>query len=285
MEDKTFDKIVAVAGSPGLYFVVGQRPNGLILEEVGNPAHKFATSARQKVSVLADITMFTEDDDTKLGDVFIAAKALTDKGEKLPSKKDDDKAVKAGFEKVLPKYDKDRVYTSDMKKMFGWFHILKDNFDFSLINKVEETEAEADVKAGDVKKTKAKKKASGSGVATALAVIAGAAAAVVAGGVYLYGKNGAKNRTTIKSWALRAKADVIDAVQKTEDLTQEKYHKTVDAVMGKYQKAQDNKKKDLADLASDLKDHWKEIAKQVSSAKKKVSTTAKKSVKKLTAKK
>lgn len=157
MENKTFDKIVAVAGSPGLYFVVGQRPNGLILEELGNPSHKFATSARQKVSVLADVAMFTEEEDVKLGDILIAAKALEDKGETIPSKKDDESAIKKGFEKVLPTYDKDRVYTSDMKKMFGWYHILKDNFDFTKINEVEKEEADDD-KATDVKKTTAKKK-------------------------------------------------------------------------------------------------------------------------------
>lgn len=140
MENQDFDKIVAVAGKPGLYFVIGQRANGLIIQDVSDANKKFATSARQKVSVLADIAMFTEEEDVKLGDVFLAAKAIEDKGDSLPSKKDADQLVKAGFEKVLPNYDKDRVYTSDMKKMFGWYHLLKDNFDFANINKPEENE-------------------------------------------------------------------------------------------------------------------------------------------------
>lgn len=152
MEKMEFDKIVALAGAPGLYFVIGQRPNGLILEEVGNPSRKFATSARQKVSVLADIAMFTEDEDVKLGDVFLAAKALEEKGEKLPAKKDDEKNIIAAFGKVLPDYDKERVYISDMKKMFGWFHILNGNFDFSLIN--EQTDEEAEGAVSTEKKTK-----------------------------------------------------------------------------------------------------------------------------------
>jgi len=157
MEKMEFDKIVAVAGSPGLYYVIGQRPNGLILQEVGNPSRKFATGARQKVSVLADIAMFTEEEDVKLGDVFIAAKAIVDKGDTLPSKKDDEKLIKAGFEKVLPNYDKERVYTSDMKKMFGWFHTLNGNFDFSKINETPEEEEEGS-KSTEKKTTKAKKK-------------------------------------------------------------------------------------------------------------------------------
>lgn len=160
MENKAFDKIVALAGSPGLYFVIGQRPNGLILEEIGNPSRKFATSPRQKVSVLADIAMFTDDEDVKLGEIFISAKALTEKGTDIPTKKDDDATIAAAFEKVLPNYDKERVSSADMKKMFGWFHILNGNFDFAEINKVEETEKEdvnADKKATTVKKKTAPK--------------------------------------------------------------------------------------------------------------------------------
>ncbi len=150
-----FDKIVAVAGSPGLYFVIGQRPNGLILQEVGNPSRKFATSARQRVSVLSDITMFTEDEDIKLGDVFLATKAVEDGGGSIPQKKDNEKTIKEAFGKVVPNYDKERVYTSDMKKMFGWYHTLKGNFDFEKINAPEEEE-KTDSK--DSKKAPAAKK-------------------------------------------------------------------------------------------------------------------------------
>lgn len=157
MENQDFDKIVAVAGKPGLYFVVGQRPNGLIIQDVTDESKKIATSARQKVSVLSDIAMFTEKEDVKLGDIFLAAKALDDKGEELPAKGADNDAIKAGFEKVLPNYDKDRVYTSDMKKMFGWYHLLKGNFDFENINKVDEEDAK-DSKSTS-KTTKAKPKA------------------------------------------------------------------------------------------------------------------------------
>ena len=153
MEKQSFDKIVAVAGKPGLYFVVGQRSNGLILQDVANPAKKFATSARQKVSVLADIAMFTEKEDVNLGQVFLAAKAAEEKGESLPNRKDEENAIKAGFEKVLPDYDKDRVYTSDMKKMFGWYHLLKGNFDFNNINMDSEEES-VESKGKDTKSKK-----------------------------------------------------------------------------------------------------------------------------------
>jgi hypothetical protein len=158
MENEDFDKIVAVAGKPGLYFVVGQRPNGLIIQDVTDKSKKIATSARQKVSVLSDIAMFTEKEDVKLGDVFLAAKALEDKGETLPAKNADNNAIKSGFEKVLPDYDKDRVYTSDMKKMFGWYHLLKGNFDFSNINKEEEEDSKDSKVNAKSNKTKPKAK-------------------------------------------------------------------------------------------------------------------------------
>ena len=155
MENKTFDKIVALAGAPGLYFVVGQRPNGLILEEIGNPTRKFATSARQKVSVLADIAMFTEDEDVKLGEILLSAKKLEDNGTSIPNKKDAEENIIEVFGKVLTNYDKERVRVSDMKKLFSWYHILKGNFDFNLINKVDEENKEEI--ATDGKKTKVSK--------------------------------------------------------------------------------------------------------------------------------
>jgi len=138
-----FEKIVSVSGMPGLYQVIGQRANGLILEEIGNSAKKFATSARQKVSVLSDIAMFTDEDDVKLSEILLSTAALDKKGDEIPTKKDDDKKIMEAFEKVLPKYDKERVYTSDMKKLFGWYHILKGTFDFATLKQSDKEKEEA----------------------------------------------------------------------------------------------------------------------------------------------
>ncbi len=152
-----FDKIVAVSGMPGLYHVIGQRPNGLILEQLGNESKKFATSARQKVSVLADIAMFTEDEDVKLSKILQAAKALEEKGELIPDKKEDNPAVIKAFAKVLPGYSKEKVYISDMKKLFGWYHELKAYLDFDKLD--EKTEEKSDIAetTGKTKDAKIKK--------------------------------------------------------------------------------------------------------------------------------
>ncbi len=152
-----FEKIVAVAGMPGLYHVIGQRPNGLVLEQIGNASKKFATSARQKVSVLSDIAMFTDGEDVKLAEILLSAEALTKKGTTLPGKKDDDKAIIEAFGKVLPNYDKERVYVSDMKKMFGWFHELNGNIDFEILKEKKEDTETKDSKETKTKETKAKK--------------------------------------------------------------------------------------------------------------------------------
>lgn len=110
-----------------------------------------------------------------------------------------------------------------------------------------------------VQKTSAAKKA-----AVALG-IAGITAAAIAGGYFLYGKDGAKNRKKVKSWALRTKAEVMDKLEKTKDLTQEKFQQIVDDASTKYGKGVSPE--DLAAYAKSLKKHWKDIKNEVTGTK------------------
>jgi uncharacterized protein HemX len=130
------------------------------------------------------------------------------------------------------------------------------------------------------KKKAAPKKESGIGAGSVLA-LAGAAMAAIAGGVYFYGKNSAKNKRELKSWMLRAKADILDKVGKAKDMKEEKYAEVVDVVMKKYQKAKDIKNTEIAELATELKSHWKEIAKHAGASVKETKSTVKKAVKKI----
>lgn len=91
--------------------------------------------------------------------------------------------------------------------------------------------------------------------------IAGLAAAGIAGAYFLYGKDGAKNRKKVKSWALRTKADVMDKIEKTKDLTQENFHTIVDAAAAKYAKTVSPE--DVAAYTKSLKKHWKDIKNDV----------------------
>lgn len=113
------------------------------------------------------------------------------------------------------------------------------------------------------------------------------AAAVAAAGTYfLYGsKNAAKNRKTVKSWALKAKAEVLEALEKAENMTEEQYHNLVDGVVMAYGKVQNMSKKELKDFEKEMKDHWNKIAKagktKAKAAKKATKKVAKKAAKKV----
>lgn len=80
-------------------------------------------ASNAKVSTLTEISMFTEDEDIALADVFTKIYAHTE-GKAAISHKESAENIKAEFAAVLPEYDRDRVHVSDMKKCFSWFNIL-----------------------------------------------------------------------------------------------------------------------------------------------------------------
>ncbi len=137
--------VVSVTGMPGLHKVIGQNKSGLILESLVDNK-KFATNVRQRVSVLADISMFTEDGEVRLSEVLLSLKKLDDEGTAIPSSKADNDEVRAFKSKVLPNYDREKVYTSDMKKLFTWYSMLKSSLDFDSLNKSDDTEETTEVK-------------------------------------------------------------------------------------------------------------------------------------------
>lgn len=115
--------IVAVSGRPGLFKLVGQNKVGYILE--GLDAQKLkvvANITNTKLASLEDITVYGEDEEIKLVDVFtkISAKGTT------PDGKADTATLRAYFNEVAPGHDEDKVYASDMKKIIGWYNIIKD---------------------------------------------------------------------------------------------------------------------------------------------------------------
>lgn len=115
--------IVAVSGRPGLFKLVGQNKVGYILE--GLDAQKLkvvANITNTKLASLEDITVYGEEEEIKLVDVFakISAKGTT------PDTKADTSVLRAYFNEVAPGHDEDKVYASDMKKIIGWYNLLKD---------------------------------------------------------------------------------------------------------------------------------------------------------------
>jgi len=124
-------KILSIAGKPGLYKLVAQSKNGLIIESLldGKRMNAFMN---EKISSLEEISLFSHNEDVALKDVLKNMYNLTN-GQKAIDRKADDAAVKAFFEQTVPDYDKERVYVSHMRKVIGWYNLLieKGILDFS----------------------------------------------------------------------------------------------------------------------------------------------------------
>ena len=115
--------IFSIAGKPGLYQLVTQSKSGVLVQnlEDGKKVHADASS---KISGLADISIYTETEEKLLTEVLLSAKAHFDgKPFEINLSKETAKMVET-FETILPDYDKDRVYNSDIKKIFKWYNIL-----------------------------------------------------------------------------------------------------------------------------------------------------------------
>ena len=116
--------VVSVTGMPGLHKILGRNKNGLILESLTDKK-KFSTTPRQRISILSDIAMFTDEGEVKLAQVLVNLKSLEEAGNTVPTSKADNPEITTFMSKVLPTYDRERVYVSDMKKLFAWYGTLK----------------------------------------------------------------------------------------------------------------------------------------------------------------
>jgi hypothetical protein len=115
--------IVAVSGRPGLFKLVGQNKAGYVLEGLDAQKVKIVTNiATTKLASLEDITIYGEDEDLKLIDVLANLATKSD----VPDAKADAAVLKTLFLEVAPSHDQEKVYTSDMKKIVTWYHLLKD---------------------------------------------------------------------------------------------------------------------------------------------------------------
>ncbi len=107
-----------------------------------------------------------------------------------------------------------------------------------------------------------------------------AAVAAAAGAYFLYGsKNAAKNRKAVKSWTLKAKAEVLEKIEQAQDMTKEEYEQLIDTVSTAYQGVKDASKTDLATFKKEMKEHWLQIAKTAAPKKQAAKKAVKKAVK------
>lgn len=133
-------EIISVSGKPGLYIKIGATKTGIIVESVVDKK-RIPVYASDKMSTLHDISIFTTNEDTTLKEVFKKIHAK-ENGSKSIDHKSEDKILKEYFEQVLPEYDKDRVYTSDIRKVIQWYNILVATDLLDLKDTPEETKEE-----------------------------------------------------------------------------------------------------------------------------------------------
>ena len=122
--------IIAVGGMNGLYKVISQTKSGFIVESLADKK-KTIIQSTQKISTLDDITIYTSTGDKPLKDVLLLMK---EKENAQINPKSDPAELKKYFKTILPDFDQERVYASDIKKIISWYQLLKE-----IIDQKEET--------------------------------------------------------------------------------------------------------------------------------------------------
>ena len=146
-------KVVAISGKPGLFLVSSQGAGKLIVESLLD-GKRVPAFANDKISSLEEISIFTTGEDKPLKEVFMSIhEKLGDKLDFDP-KKASPVELREKFLIVLPEYDEDAVYQSDMKKVFQWYQLLNDKgiLDFTEDNKEEDKTEEVPAEKKTVKK-------------------------------------------------------------------------------------------------------------------------------------
>lgn len=148
--------IIAIAGKPGLYKVAAQGRANIIVQSLENDK-KFPAFASDKISALDDISIYTYEKDVPLTEVYTVL-AEKENFSKSIDHKEEPKKLRAYLVTFLPNYDAERVYDTDVKKLFQWYNLLVEK-GFITKEKLEEfRKAEAEAKAAEEKpKAKAEK--------------------------------------------------------------------------------------------------------------------------------
>lgn len=117
--------VLSISGRPGLYKLVSQGKNMLIVEAIST-GKRLPAYAHDKIISLGDIAIYTIEEDIPLADVFEAIKEKNE-GKVVDVKAlKNDKEIREYFATILPNFDDERVYTNDIKKVFNWYNALVD---------------------------------------------------------------------------------------------------------------------------------------------------------------
>lgn len=154
------EKILAIAGKPGLFELKIQTRSGFLAESLLD-GKKITVGLRSNVSLLSEISMYTYNEEKPLVDIMRAIAIKENEGTTSVSHKDDNAKLIAYFKEILPDYDEDRVYASDIKKLLNWYNILQSKGMVSKEEpKIDNAEAIKDEVVKEVKDEAKPKKAS-----------------------------------------------------------------------------------------------------------------------------
>lgn len=121
-------RVLAIAGKPGLYNLVSRGNGSLIVETIDEKHRRMPIFGSDKVISLADIAMYTDEEEVPLTTVFDNVKKLEEgKVSSFNYKKASKEELAEYMAKVLPNFDRDRVYPSDIKKLVQWYNLLVEN--------------------------------------------------------------------------------------------------------------------------------------------------------------
>lgn len=150
--------LMAIAGKGGLFRYLAQARNGVVVESLLDGKRTVAPPTA-RVSALEDISIFAENEDIPLADVLFKIHEK-EEGKITLDPKSSNEELKKYFAEILPEYDEDRVYISDIKKVLAWYNILHDLKMLEIIDKEEEKSEEeaADKEVKEVKNEKEVKK-------------------------------------------------------------------------------------------------------------------------------
>ena len=149
-------KILSISGKPGLFKMLAQTKNGMVVESLLD-GKRFTAFSHERVSTLEEISIYTDDEDMPLKDVL---KAIYKKqnGEAALSHKSEDNELKSFFEEAVPEYDKENVYVSDIKKVINWYNTLHEHNLLDFTEEEEEKKEEGKEEKNENKKERNEEK-------------------------------------------------------------------------------------------------------------------------------
>jgi hypothetical protein len=133
--------ILSISGKGGLYRFIAQARNGIVVESLEDKKRHIAP-ATARVSALEDIAIFTREQEVPLSDIFFKIHEET-QGKEVTSHKSEPEELKHRFEELVPGYDDERVYPSDIRKVFQWYNQMLSQGLLEVVEKEEEGSKEA----------------------------------------------------------------------------------------------------------------------------------------------